>query len=86
MRLAWRQRTFESHPFLPSRQKQINQLSEELQRLFDKAPKKPRGSIKELEDEINALEFKRTTSSLALAEEKEILRQIDALSRTKMQW
>lgn len=33
----------------------------------------------------SALEFKRTTSSLVLAQEKEILRQIDALSRAKSQ-
>lgn len=32
----------------------------------------------------SALEFKRTTSSLKLAEEKELLRQIDALKRSKM--
>jgi len=33
----------------------------------------------------SALEFKRTTSSLVLAEEKDILRQIDSLSRQKTQ-
>lgn len=33
----------------------------------------------------SALEFKRTTSSLALAKEKDILRKIDSLKRAKMQ-
>lgn len=64
-------------------QKQISQHSDELKKMFAKAPKKPRRSIKELDDEINALEFRRTTTSLVLAEEKDILRQIDFLKRSK---
>jgi uncharacterized coiled-coil DUF342 family protein len=52
--------------------------------MFAKAPKKPRGSGKDIDSEIAALEFKRTTTSLVLADEKAILRQIGSLEREKI--
>jgi uncharacterized coiled-coil DUF342 family protein len=64
-------------------QKAIKEAEEELQKLFAKFPKKPRGSGNDIDRDIAALEFRRTTTSLVLADEKAILRQIGSLERQR---
>lgn len=58
---------------------------EQLQRMIKAAPKKPRDSKDIIIAKLAELEAQRTRSSLPLSEEKKILRQMDAIKRSKSQ-
>jgi hypothetical protein len=62
----------------------MNQLNDELQRLFGKIPKKPKETLANMQQMINALEYKRTTTSWTLNEEKAILKEIHAIQKQKL--
>lgn len=64
-------------------QAKINQLSDQLQRMFSRAPKKPRETQEQMDSKIEKLEYQRTTSSLSLSAEKQLLRQIDQIKKSK---
>lgn len=64
-------------------QAKINQLSDQLQRMFNRAPKKPRETLEQMNSKIEKLEYQRTTSSLSLSAEKQLLRQIDVIKKSK---
>jgi len=64
-------------------QAKINQLSDQLQRMFSRAPKKPRETQEQMDSKIEKLEYQRTTSSLSLSAEKQLLRQIDGIKKSK---
>lgn len=66
-------------------QVKINLLSEQLQKIFSKMPKRPRDTREQMDEKIAKLEYERTTTSLSLAKEKSILRQIDVIKRSKVQ-
>jgi len=65
-------------------QKRINLLNDELQKLFGKIPKKPKESLAELTEKIDKLEFKRTTTSWTLPEERLILKDIHTIQKQKL--
>jgi len=64
-------------------QTKINALNNELKTLFVKIPKRPRETMTEMDDKINTLEFKRTTNSMDLSDEKLILREIQSIQKMK---
>jgi len=64
-------------------QAKINTLSEHLKRMFARAPKKPKDSATQMDEKITKLEYTRTSVSLCLSDEKQLLRQIDAIKRAK---
>lgn len=82
---ALRNRLSEINQQKETTQGQINTRSEQLQNLLAKGQKKPRDSLSQLDNRINELETRRTTSSLSLSEEKDILRQIASIKRAKIQ-
>lgn len=65
-------------------QKRIHQLNDELQRLFGKIPKKPKETLAVMHQKVNALEYKRTTTSWTLNEEKAILKEIHGIQKQKL--
>jgi len=67
-------------------QKKINVSSEQLQKLFARGGKSSRQTPEQLDAQIDELEKKRTSSSLPLAQEKEILRQISQIKKAKVQY
>jgi len=66
-------------------QVKINIAVEQLQKMLDKGKKKYRDTPAQLEAKIKDLERRRTTTSLPLAEEKDILRQIGLIEKTLVQ-
>lgn len=65
-------------------QKKINVSSEQLQKLFSKGGKTSRETPAQLDARIDELETTRTSSSLPLAKEKDILRQIAQIKKAKI--
>lgn len=63
----------------------IAKFQEDLQALFAKALKKPRGSIEEFDKTLKNLEDQRTRASLNLSEEKLLLKKINAGERDRRQ-
>lgn len=63
----------------------IRELQVDLEKKLKKIPRRPRETIKELDDRAKALEHKRTITSIALAEERQILKEIKGIKRTKVQ-
>lgn len=78
-----RQRLREMHDQKESTQAKINILSEQLQRMYARAPKKSRDTQRQMDDKIAKLEYQRTRVSLSLSDEKLLLRQIDMIKRSK---
>jgi len=66
-------------------QNKIKHASDQLHKLLEKGKKKSRETPAQLESKINDLERRRTTTSLPLAEEKDILRQIGMIEKTLVQ-
>jgi len=64
---------------------QIKELTSNLQNKLKKMPRRHRETVKELDDRAKALEYERTIISLSLAEEREILKQINDTKKTKIQ-
>jgi len=62
----------------------IKELNTNLQSKLKKLPKRPRETVKELEDKEKKLEHKRTVTSISLAEERQILKEINVVKKTKM--
>ena len=52
--------------------------------MLNKIPRRPKDSITELDDKIRNLEHQRTTTSISLQQEKEILRQINGIKKSKL--
>lgn len=67
-------------------QTKINSKNEQLQKLYSKSAKGSRATPTQLDAKIDELETRRTSSSLALSEEKEILRQIAQINKAKLQY
>ncbi|KAG7355708.1 KH domain containing protein [Nitzschia inconspicua] len=63
----------------------IKKLQANLQTLLKKIPRRPKESLAELDKKIEALERKRTINSVTLAEERQILKEIAAVKRIKLQ-
>jgi len=78
-----RLRLLESNQQRERTQTKINSLTDQLQRMFSRAPKKPRDTQEQMDNKIQKLEYRRTTSSLSLSEEKKLLRQIDIIRKEK---
>mmetsp|Transcript_50614 Transcript_50614/g.61045 ORF Transcript_50614/g.61045 Transcript_50614/m.61045 type:complete len:1310 (+) Transcript_50614:177-4106(+) len=83
LELKLHQRLRETNDERMRTQAKINALSDQLQRMFSKTPKKPRDTLTQMDDKIAKLEYDRTTHSLTLPAEKQILRQIDLIKRSK---
>jgi len=66
-------------------QAKIKTSSEQLQRLFSNGPKNTRQTTAQIDAKIDELECRRTATSIALKEEKDILRQIKSLGKAKIQ-
>jgi len=66
-------------------QVKVKKSQESLQRLFTKTAKRPRDTITGIDVKIAALERERTITSVSLAKERDILRQIKSLERSKTQ-
>jgi len=63
----------------------IKELQSGLQNLLKKMPKRQRETIQELDHRAKALERKRTVTSVSLAEERQILKEISIIKRIKPQ-
>lgn len=68
-----------------AQQAEIKQLQADLQKLLTKIPRRPRESIPQLEQQMRDLEKKRTTTSMSLTDERQILKQINTIQKTKTQ-
>jgi len=64
---------------------QIKELNLRLQSKLKKIPRRPRETVKELDDRAKALEHKRTVTSISLAEERQILKEIHGIKKAKIQ-
>lgn len=64
---------------------QIKKLQLALQKLFQDIPRRPRQTLEELDQKISSLEHKRTITSVSLAEERQILKEIDIVKKSKTQ-
>jgi len=64
---------------------EIKELGLTLQNKLKKMPRRPRETVKELDERADALEHKRTVTSISLAEERQILKQINGIKKTKTQ-
>jgi len=83
--LSLRKRLDEINVQKEGTQANIKHASDQLHRLLEKGKKKSRETPAQLKAKINDLERRRTTTSLPLAEEKDILRQISMIERTLVQ-
>jgi len=81
--LKFRQRLQEINDDRMKTQAKINMLSDHLQWMFAKTPKKPRETREQMDNKIAKLEYDRTTTSLTLSEEKYVLRQMDMIKKQK---
>ncbi|CAB9511283.1 High density lipoprotein binding protein [Seminavis robusta] len=61
----------------------ITKTQDDLKELFAKSPKKPRGSMSEIDKNLTDLETQRTRTSLSLTEEKQLMKRIFAGERDK---
>jgi len=64
---------------------EIRELNSRLQNKLKKIPRRPRETVKELDDRAEALEHKRTVTSISLAEERQILKEINGIKKAKIQ-
>lgn len=80
-----RKRLDESNAKKEAQLAQIKDLSSRLQNKLKKMPRRPRESLKELDNRAEALEHERTVTSISLAEERQILKQIHSIKRAKTQ-
>lgn len=80
-----RQRLAEMNSQKERTQANINGQTELLQRMFTHKPRRPRDTLAQMDAKIIDLEYQRTRTSLALSDEKLILRQIDSIKRSKIQ-
>lgn len=62
---------------------QIRELQTELSNKIKRIPRRPRESLKELDEKAKTLEHERTVTSIALAEERQILKEIKGITRLK---
>jgi len=83
--LSLRKRLDEINMQKEGTQTKIKHASDQLHKLLDKGKKKSRETPAQLETKIHDLERRRTTTSLPLAEEKDILRQISMIEKTLVQ-
>ena len=63
----------------------IKTCQTELNRIFRSCPDRPRASVAEIDQRCANLETERETTSMSLAREKDILKQIHKLQRLKAQ-
>uniref|UniRef100_A0A7R9YDX4 K Homology domain-containing protein n=1 Tax=Pinguiococcus pyrenoidosus TaxID=172671 RepID=A0A7R9YDX4_9STRA len=61
---------------------QLNKLDAEIKGHEKRMPKRPRESREEMEARIEQLEYRRTTTSMSLQDEKSLLREIDNLKKS----
>lgn len=62
---------------------QIKELNSRLQNKLKKLPRRPRETVKDLDERAKVLEQERTVTSISLAEERQILKQINGVKKAK---
>ena len=70
-------------PLPPTSQNELKALDVKLKRLFATAPKRPTTDPSKVASEIASLEFKRSTTSMSLNDEKKLLKDIEKLAASR---